>query len=310
MKNHWLLAACLIVGVFSSAQQRLAVFSNGNDAVGYLPCISIDFFSNIPDGQLYGLIGDHFTAKYVTLAHTRFDGTAKAVLPAPSGIGYFGVNNEPIPDYYTHFLEGVIAVYKTKLPNDETLYALQNDVWNYNVMDELGFIDRSATNQLEEFKKASAQYSFRYGFVIANPETASAEQTRQTILGKASQVYFNRKYTMKPIEKPDSIQFTDSSIVYRQAGGNRTITTHYHDISIAELEKCTAAFKDAVYVYIQDYRIPPEHADLRRSLVEPADYVLTFSALDGSAKYTMNFLLTATHGSLLSVNESTWTSAN
>jgi hypothetical protein len=115
---------------------------------------------------------------------------------------------------------------------------------------------------------------------------------------------------MKATEKPDSIQFTDSSIIYRQAGGSRTITTHYHDISIAELGKCTAAFKDAVYVYIQDYRIPPEHADLRKSLMEPADYVLTFSTLDGSAKYTMNFLLTATHETLLPVIESTWTSAN
>jgi hypothetical protein len=310
MRNRWLLAACLIVSVFSSAQQRLAVFSHGNDAAGYLPCISIDFFSSIPDGQPYGLIGDHFEAKYVTLTHTRFDGKAKAILTGSSGIGYFGVDNEPIPEYYSRFLEGVIAIYKTKRPNDETLYALQNDVWNYNVMDKLGFIDSTATNQLEEFKKASAQYSFRYGFVIANPRPVSAEQTHQTILSKASQVYFNRKYTMKATGKPDSIQFTDSSIIYRQAGKSVAITTRYHDISTPELEKYTAALKEAVYLYIQDYCIPPEHADLRKSLLEPADYVLTFSTPDGCAKYTMNFLLTATHEALLSVIENAWTSAN
>jgi hypothetical protein len=289
MRDRWLLAACLMVSVFSSAQQRLAVFSHGNDAAEYLPCISIDFFSNIPDGQLYGLIGDHFAAKYVTLAHTRFDGKAKANLSGPLSIGYFGVNNEPIPDYYRRFLEGVIAVYKTKQPNDDTFYTLQNDVWIYNVMDELGFIDHTAANQLEEFKKASAQYSFRYGLANANPETDRTEQTHQTILSKASQVYFNRKYTLKAAEKPDSIQFTDSSIIYRQAGNSRTITTHYHDIPIAALEKCTAALKEAIYLYIKDYSIHPEHADFSKSLVHPGDYVLTFSALDRSAKYTMNF---------------------
>lgn len=107
---------------------------------------------------------------------------------------------------------------------------------------------------------------------------------------------FNRKYTTKGAEKPDSIQFTDSSIIYRQAGGSRTITTHYHDIPISELEKFSAALKEAVYVYIRDYCLPPEHADFRKSLVDPANYVLTFSALDGSAKYTMNFLLAAMGG--------------
>ena len=291
MKKRW-LSACLMVCFFSlSAQQRLAVFSAGNDSAQQLTCISIDFFSNIPADQLYGLVGDHFAAKYVAPAHFRFDGKAKGDLPDPSRIGYFGVNNEPIPGYYSHFLEGAIAVYKTKQPDDDTLYALQDEVWTYNVMDELGFIDRAAADQLEEFKKASAQFSFRYGLVNANAETDSTAQTHQTILSKASQVYFNRKYTSKQTEKPDSIQFTDSSIIYQQAGNRRTITPHYHDIPIPELEKMTTALKEAIYFYIQDYRMPPERADFSKSLEDPAGYVLTFSALNERARYTMNFKL-------------------
>jgi hypothetical protein len=291
MKKRW-LSACLLVFFFSlSAQQRLAVFSSRNDSAQQLTCISIDFFSDIPVGQLYGPVGDHFAPKYVSPACFRFDGKAKGELTGPSGIGYFGVNNEPIPPYYSHFLEGIITEYKTKQPDNDTLYVLQDAVWTYNVMDELGFIDRAATDQQEAFKKASAQYTFRYGLdkATTNAGTDSAAQPQQTILSKASQVYFNRKYTIKEIEKPDSIQFTDSTIIYRQAGNSHTITSHYHDIPIPELEKFTAALAAAVYVYIQDYRIPPERADFSRSLDNAAGYVLTFSTINENARDTMHF---------------------
>src|SRR5688500_10304841 len=98
MKKRWLLSACLVVCFFPLiAQQRLAVFTKQNDSAKHLFCISIDFFSSIPTGQLYGPIGDHFAAKYIALAHFRFDGKAKADLSGAARIGYFGVSNVQIP---------------------------------------------------------------------------------------------------------------------------------------------------------------------------------------------------------------------
>lgn len=290
MKKRWLLSACLIVCFLPlSAQQRLAVFSAGNDSAGQLFSISIDFFRSVPAGQLYGPIGDHFAAKYVTFGHSRFDGKAKADLSRASRIGYFGVNNEQIPVYYSRFLEGIIAAYKAKRPGFDTLDALQDEVWTYNVMDELGFINRAVGNQLEEFKKAKKQYTFRYGLADANQETDSTAQAPQTMLSKASRVYFNRKYNIKGTEKPDSIQFNDTSIIYRQQGAMHTITPRYNDIPIPELENFSAVLKEAIYLYIQDYRIHPEHVNFSKSLADPAGFVLTFSALTGNPGYTMNF---------------------
>lgn len=289
MKKRWLLPACLLV-CFSplSAQQRLAVFSAGNDSAKQLFSISIDFFSSVPTAQLYGPIGDRFAPKYAP-AHARFDGKAKADLSGESGIGYFGVNNVPIPVYYSRFLEEIIAEYKAKQPDPDTLHALQGAVWAYNAMDELGFINRTMANQLEEFKTAKKLYAFRYGLAGASPEADSTEQAPQTLLSKASQVYFNRKYTIKRIEKPDSIQFNDTSIIYQQQGASHTIAPSYNDIPIPELENFSAALKEAIYLYIQDYRIPPEHADFSKS--PAADYVLTFSALQGSPWHIMHFIL-------------------
>lgn len=289
MKKRWLLA-CLIGCFFSlTAQQRLAVFSYGNDSSKQLPCISIDFFRHIATDQLYGSIGDHFEAKYVTPVHARFEGKAKADLAGKSGIGYFGVHNEPIPGYYRNFLEAVIAVYKARQPELDTLHVLQGAVWTYNVMDELGFIDRTVANQLAEFIKAKKQFSFRYGLADANPGTDSAEQPFQTMLSKASLVYFNRKNTIKGTEKPDSIQFNDTTISYYQKGIKHTITPTYNGIPISELESFSAVLKEAIYLYIQDYRVHPEQVDFSKSLMDPAGFELTFSALTGNPGYTMKF---------------------
>lgn len=298
MKKRCLLSFSLIGCIYLlSAQQRLAVFSYGKDTADKLPCICIDFFRSVPAGELYGLIGDHFTPKYVTVGHTRFDGKAKGNLSGSNGIGYFGVDNEAVPPHHRHFLDAVIGECKAKPLNDDSLYGLQDRAWTYSVLDELGIIDRSAGDQLKEYNKAKALFAFRYGLTNIYPETDSAMQSSQTILSKASQVYYNRKYNTTKTQKPDSIQFTDTTIVYQQEKALRTITPHYNDIPIPELEKFSAALKEAIYLYIQDYRIPPEHANFRKRSTDQSGYVLTFSAVRGDIKYVMRFGLGEGEGS-------------
>lgn len=206
MKKRCLLSFSLIGCIYLlSAQQRLAVFSYGKDTADKLPCICIDFFRSVPAGELYGLIGDHFTPKYVTVGHTRFDGKAKENLSGSTGIGYFGVDNVTVLPHHRHFLDAAISAYKAKPLNDDSLYVLQDRAWTYSVLDELGMIDRRADDQLAEYNKAKALFTFRYGLANVYSETDSAMQTSQTILSKASQVYYNRKYNTTKTQKPDSI---------------------------------------------------------------------------------------------------------
>jgi hypothetical protein len=279
MKKPWLLFACLSGCLFPLlAQERLAVFSVEKDTTGKLPCISIEFFNSVPAGELYGQIGGNFDPKYKAIGHTLFDEKARAELLSTTGIGYFGTDNVVVLPYYRNFIAVAIGESKGQWPNDDSLYALQSTVWCYNVLDELGFIDRKAADQQLAYKKAREQFSFRYGLTDANP---------MTILSKASQVYFTRKNTRKATEKPDSIRFTDSSIVYWQPMETHTIRPQYNNIPRQELQPFSEALKDAIYYYIQDYRIPPERADFSKSTDDSTGYVLTFSAGSGSAEWVM-----------------------
>ena len=108
-----------------------------------------------------------------------------------------------------------------------------------------------------------------------------------TILSKASQVYFTRKNTGKATEKLDSIRFTDSAIVYLQPRETHTIAARYNGISRQALQSFSAALKDAIYLYIQDYRIPPERVEFSKSVDGQGGYVLTFSGGKGSVGYVM-----------------------
>jgi hypothetical protein len=293
MKKRWLLSSCLIVSLFPiSAQERLAVFSVEKDTAKQLPCISIDFFRSIPNGELYGSIGPYFNLKYKAIGHTLFDGKAKEELSPETGIGYFGEGNAVVLPHYRKFLNAVIGACKGQWQNADTLFALQEKVWCFNVLDELGFISRAATDQQVAYKKAKEQFTFRYCLTNVPSDTARTVQNLQAILSKASQVYFNRKYTIKATEKPDSIRLTDSTIVYRQSIKSHTIISHYNNIPIWELKKFSAALKDAIYLYIQDYRILPGQVTFHPLPRAPAGYLVTFSAGEGGAGYTMNYCLT------------------
>lgn len=285
MKKPSLLIAFISCLASLSGQERLAVFAIEKDDSGKLPCISIDFFRSIPNGELYGPIGDHFTPKYKATGHTRFDGKAKADLSAQTHIGYFGWENEPVPLHYCHFLDALFHESRSMHLDDDSLYALQDKVWTYNVLDELGFIDHDSANQQEQYRKAKEQFIFRYG--LSNDPPPADSTAPPTLLSKASQVYYSRKFATKATEKPDSLRFTDSSIVYRQTVQTHAIAAHYHDIPAKELEPFAAALKDAIYLYLQDYRIDPEQVDVMKWSAIPASYILTFSSVNGSPRWVM-----------------------
>lgn len=285
MKKPPLLIVLISCLASLSAQERLAVFAVEKYDSGKLPCISIDFFRSIPHGELYGPIGDHFTPKYKAMGHTRFDGKAKADLDAQTHTGYFGSENEPVPPHYCHFLDALFHENRSLQFDDDSLYALQDQVWTYNVLDELGFINHDSTDQQEQYRKAKAQFIFRYG--LTNDPQPTDNTAPPTLLSKASQVYYNRKFATRATEKPDSLRFTDSTIVYRQAVQTHAIAAHYHDIPSKELEPFATTLQDAIYLYLQDYRIDPEQVDVMKWSATPASYILTFSAVNGSPRWVM-----------------------
>jgi hypothetical protein len=151
----------------------------------------------------------------------------------------------------------------------------------------LGFIDRRAADQQSAFKTGREEFSFRYGLTNTRPD---ATQRSMTILSKASLIYFNRKNTIKAAEMLDSIRFTDSAIVYRQPHETHTISAKYNGLTRHELQPFSSALKDAIYLYIQDYRIPPERIEFSKSANGPAGYILTLSGGKGSAGYVMRFI--------------------
>jgi hypothetical protein len=288
MKKHWLLFTCLIACLFPLlAQERLAVFSAQKDTAGKLPCISIDFFNSVPEGELYGQIGQHFDPKYKAIGHMLFDEKAREELSATAGIAYYAMENMVVLPHYRNFITVVIGESRSQWLYVDSLYALQEKVWCYNVLDELGFIDRRATDQQLAFKTGREQFSFQYGLTNTRPDTT---ERSMTILNKASLIYFNRKNTIKAAEKPDSIRFTDTAIVYRQPHETHTVPAKYNGLTRQELQSFSSALKDAIYLYIQDYRIPPERIELSKSANEPAGYILTLSGGKGSAGYVMRFI--------------------
>ena len=285
MKKGWLVAYYFLVCACTlPAQSRLAVFLVGNDTLDKLPCIDIDFFNSVPAGELYGPIGDHFAAKYIATGYTRFDKKAKADLSPQTGIGYFGIENERVPAHYLNFLQTAIRACKGRAFNDDSLYTLQNKVWTYNVLDVLGYIDSTVADQQPVFTHACEQFNFRYGLAEKSKDSAALDS--MTILSKASQLYYTRKYTTRPTEKPDSLRFTDSSVIYWQQRESHTLNTSWHELSFAELEPFSPALKDIIHQYLQDYGIPPERIAVIKWADNPPTYIVTLSAGDGS-KYVM-----------------------
>ena len=285
MRKHCLLITYFLVcAVALQAQSRLAVLLVGNDTLNKLPCIDIDFFNSLPAGELYGPIGDHFEAKYTTTGYTRFDKKAKTDLLPQTSIGYFGIENEPVPAYYNNFLKTCIHAGKGRAFNNDSLYALQDKVWTYNVLDALGYIDSAVADQQPVYTKAREQFNFRYG--ITNLTKDSAAKDRMTLLSKASQIYYIRKYATRPTEKPDNLRFTDSSIIYQQAIETHTIHTSWRAIAVTELEPFSLAIKDAIYQYLHDYCLPPEKMEVIKWADNPVTYIVTFSAA-ASSDYVM-----------------------
>jgi hypothetical protein len=51
--------------------------------------------------------------------------------------------------------------------------------------------------------------------------------------------------------------------------------------------------REAIYLYLKDYRIPPERAVFTTAADEPAGYLLTFLAVNGSPRWVMRFRMGA-----------------
>lgn len=277
-----LLAVAILSSLLVCSQQRLVSLPS---SMGYggnsLPGLCIDLLKNGPYKQEYSAAGGGSTSIFVESASRLKPQPGKTYDQAE----FWSPNKEAVSEYYKRFIREKIAEYGRKDgPMDSKRHGdLQDEIWAYNGMDELGgFIDTNASDQLAEFAAAKKKFQERYGL-----EVNEANSNRR-VWGKVSQLNSIKKYPPH-YTPPQSIRFTEQGITCTTGNVTHTVQVSYEGVSFSEVSGMSAQIDNAVHRYGDTYYKLPDRANLSNYPEHEGVFLLSLS--DTRAVYKMNFSL-------------------
>jgi hypothetical protein len=133
----------------------------------YLPTLCVDYFNDVPKGtDTYSAIGSDVGDVKFSTVNKRFDKikitdvNGKRTTPHLSQTAYLapGGNSEALPTSYTDFIDARTAHYKIGGFTQAKQKALQNDVWAYDIMNKLGYMDPNISDATARFGKAKEAF--------------------------------------------------------------------------------------------------------------------------------------------------------
>jgi hypothetical protein len=144
---------------FGTAQQRLALLPTAIASATQASTLCIDYFEAVPKKteNLHFIDGEASQSNLNlhgadTYNHANITGTTGAGRAATENIAYFGTNgaNGSIPSYYKKFIEERTQFYTDQINKGHSTKAklreaLQHDVWEFDILDKMGYINRSAS---------------------------------------------------------------------------------------------------------------------------------------------------------------------
>ena len=294
LRYSWLLLIFFLSASYAARapivepHQRLVILPSSMRVYGdAYSSLCIDLFRGSPEGEeTYGIIGDNWSPKFAPDYYSSFPSDAQGI--NTQGLTYVGESNEPIPAYYKHFLEKIVAKYNTGGPlTSSQLDNLQDEVWVYDGLRHTGYIHPAAGSPLEDLKGAREKFTFDFNLNSNDDEL---------IQGKASDIHYlqnSRVYV-----PPRNIEFTESTILCDVGAAKRSIPVHYDGVSFAEVKAVGEKdIQNGVTKYCQTFYLPPDEADIGLYKNNRHQFLLTLKAsLNGSERYEMNFRIPNNNG--------------
>jgi hypothetical protein len=283
MKRLHFFLLLLFTASFLSAQaqlQRLALLPSamqmGEEG---LSSLCIDLFRDAPAGETYGEMGSsNFSKDYKVerYDHVKIPGTETS-----SETKFLGTTDEGVPTYYKHFINAKVDEYLQKYGrlNADQLADLQDEIWAYNGMDHLGYVNRGAMDQMGQYDQARKQFSFRYfGDEHAEP---------YRIKSKAVELHEIKLDYEQPALS--NFSYSENEISYDVDGVQKTIDVEYNGVTYEQLSAHSGLVDKGIKNYNDSYYALPELATFSQYGNHSEQYLLAFE--DESNDYHMYFVM-------------------
>jgi hypothetical protein len=260
--------------------QRLAILPAAmQGAENNLSSLCIDLFERAPEGNDYARLG---SSEKVFHSDSYSSGTLKdGILNSEeTQIVSTKLNDHPIPAYYKKFLDAKIGEYNSGRPlTDNELANLQDEIWAYNGMDQLGWINRATPDQVQEYNTTRESFSFRYDVDPSDYEAIS---------GKAEHIHEIQK---KPMPAPISdVQFSNSGLLATITGNDHSIDVSYSGVSFDDVKNYSSQVVTDTKKFYRIFHELPEEATFSIDTKHDHAYLLSFHALgDEYDEFIMNF---------------------
>ena len=231
MKRSLLIfAICTISAIVFGQAQRLALLPSAlklMDEAGesYLPTLCVDYFNAVPKGTDKYFANEAIVGSEIKISAKdgRYDRVNMADAGGNSTVPKINKmtllkttgNDDALPAHYSSFINNRIEHYKIGGFSALKQEQLQHDVWAYNVLDKLGYLDKSINDPLGRFQ--AGKYSFKRDIGFSNEAASNA-----TILEFGSLLEEIPHYKEKGISSP---------IVFKSPGTKKYIV--FNDIAPA-----------------------------------------------------------------------------
>ncbi|PSL28141.1 hypothetical protein [Chitinophaga ginsengisoli] len=248
------LLILLTLAGWSKDPQRLALLpiklvGDGISEGGQLASFCIDLFRDAPENITYKELNNASADLYDVKGYNDVN-TRGARLP---GIKYLGTPDETtaIPAHYQAFLDELLGKYKDR--ESITLAErrlIQDEIWAYNGLDELGYINTSAPNRMDEFEKAAEEFFSKYC------DTRDPDQKYAAIHEAAWKMHGAR---LREIPDISEWSFNENGIDISVSGENEHIDISYEGTDFSFISDHAQDIRNGFDMYINTYRDIPDY---------------------------------------------------
>lgn len=267
------------VAVRAQVQRLVTLPMTMNTGEEGLASLCIDLFRPGPTGNDYRVSGSGGDRIY------HSDDYRKVTPPpggsTPSGPMFLSIGDEGVPGYYKKFIKAKIEEYGGSFSATRK-GELQFEIWAFNGMDKLGWIDRSALDPVAEFERKKPKFIWKY-----NISDDVGVRINAKICFKAKQLH-SISLEPLPLPRPDNVHFTREGISCTQDGQRHLIEVRYDGVSYSGVRD-GASIDSKIQSYYTAYHTVPDEADFA-STDDPSLALLTFtSSGDDFGSFDLNF---------------------
>jgi len=232
--------------------QRLALLpiklvGDGLSEGGQLASFCIDLFRDAPENSTYRELNNAGADSYEVVNYR----TVKAGRAGLSGIKYLGAVDETtaIPAHYRTFLDELLGKYtgRESITSAEQRL-IQDKIWAYNGLDELGHINKSAPNQMDEFEKVADEFFSTYC------DTRYPDR-KYTAIQQAAEMMYDAR--LREIPSISEWNFDENGIDISVSGENEHIDISYEGTDFSFISDHAQDIRKGFNMYINAYRDIP-----------------------------------------------------